>query len=194
MEDNDAAAIEQARAGSSEAFRVLVERHSRAVFRLAYRMTGNEQDAEDTVRETFLRAYRQIGRFDSRSRFSAWLFTIAANCSLDLPRKRWRRTESAENPLDVGPFARAHRRRDGRSHPRRARRLCHAPLRGRPGRRNRARDRPVQRGHASHCFPRSLSRRQGIRRRGIRPGLLVRPTVAAFALRAHPGRPPGRAS
>ena len=46
MEAIEAAAIAQARAGDPEAFRVLVERHSRAVFRLAYRMTGHEQDAE----------------------------------------------------------------------------------------------------------------------------------------------------
>jgi len=93
MEDSERAAIEQARAGDGEAFRVLVEQHSRAVFRLAYRMTGNEQDADDMVQETFLRAYRQIGRFDSRSKFSTWLCRIATNCSLDLLRTRQRRRE-----------------------------------------------------------------------------------------------------
>jgi RNA polymerase sigma-70 factor (ECF subfamily) len=93
MEDSERAAIEQARAGDGEAFRVLVEQHSRAVFRLAYRMTGNQQDAEDMVQETFLRAYRQIGRFDSRSTFSTWLCRIATNCSLDLLRTRQRRRE-----------------------------------------------------------------------------------------------------
>lgn len=99
MEDNDAAAIEQARRGSSEAFRELVERHSRAVFRLAYRMTGNEQDAEDTVQETFLRAYRQLERFDSRSKFSTWLYAIASNCSLDMIRARKRRREADSEPV-----------------------------------------------------------------------------------------------
>ncbi len=99
MEDNDAVAVERARGGSSEAFRELVERHSRAVFRLAYRMTGNEQDAEDTVQETFLRAYRQLGRFDSRSKFSTWLFAIASNCSLDLIRARKRRRETDSEPV-----------------------------------------------------------------------------------------------
>jgi RNA polymerase sigma-70 factor (ECF subfamily) len=99
MEDNDAAAIERARRGSNEAFRELVERHSCAVFRLAYRMTGNEQDAEDTVQETFLRAYRQLGRFDSRSKFSTWLFAIASNCSLDLMRARRRRREADSEPV-----------------------------------------------------------------------------------------------
>lgn len=96
MEASEAAAIERARAGDSEAFRVLVERHSRTVFRVAYRMTGNEQDAEDTVQETFLRAYRQMGQFDSRARFSTWLCRIALNCSLDLLRARQRRRECSE--------------------------------------------------------------------------------------------------
>ncbi len=99
MEDNDAAAIERARRGSSDAFRELVERHSRAVFRLAYRMTGNEQDAEDTVQETFLRAYRQLDRFDSRSKFGTWLYAIASNCALDLIRARKRRRESDAEPV-----------------------------------------------------------------------------------------------
>ena len=53
MEDSDAAVVRQVRAGDKDAFRVLVERHSHALFRLAYRMTGNEHDADDVVQETF---------------------------------------------------------------------------------------------------------------------------------------------
>src|SRR4030095_7551535 len=49
MPELDAAVIAQARGGDSEAFRMLVERHSRAVYQLAYRVTGNAQDAEDVV-------------------------------------------------------------------------------------------------------------------------------------------------
>src|SRR5947209_18240237 len=93
MEWTDAEAAEEARKGNQSAFRVLVERHSRALFRLAYRMTGNQQDAEDLVQETFLRAYKQLGRFDNRSAFATWLYRICANCSLDLIRSRKRRRE-----------------------------------------------------------------------------------------------------
>jgi RNA polymerase sigma-70 factor, ECF subfamily len=93
MEQSDAAAVAQARAGDSGAFRVLVERHGRSVFRLAFRMTGNESDAEDIVQETFLRAYKQLDKFDWRASFSTWLYRIAANCSLDLIRSRKRRQE-----------------------------------------------------------------------------------------------------
>ena len=88
MPQTDAAAVALARDGDSEAFHALVDRHSRAVYRLAYRMTGSPQDAEDVVQETFLRAYKQLGRFESRANFSTWLHRIAVNCSIDLIRSR----------------------------------------------------------------------------------------------------------
>src|SRR6266566_6954566 len=93
MELTDAAFVARARSGDTDAFRVLVERHSRALFRLAFRMIGNEQDAEDVVQESFLRAYRQLGKFDERASFGTWLYRIAVNCSLDLVRSRKRRSE-----------------------------------------------------------------------------------------------------
>src|SRR4030088_1602070 len=94
MDATEAAAVlARARQGDGEAFRALVERHSRALFRLAFRMTGNEQDAEDVVQESFLRAYRQLGKFDERATFGTWLYRIAMNCSLDLVRSRKRRSE-----------------------------------------------------------------------------------------------------
>lgn len=95
MEWTDSAAAEQARQGDQRAFGALVERHSRSVFRLAFRMTQNEQDAEDLVQETFLKAYKQLHRFDGRSAFGTWLYRIAANCSLDLIRARKNRKEQS---------------------------------------------------------------------------------------------------
>ena len=74
MDASDAAAVlARAQQGDGEAFRVLVERHSRRAFQLAFRMTRNEQDAEDVVQESFLRAYRQLGRFEARANFATWL-------------------------------------------------------------------------------------------------------------------------
>jgi RNA polymerase sigma-70 factor (ECF subfamily) len=93
MDWTDQGAAEEARKGNQLAFRVLVERHSRSVFRLAFRMTGNEQDAEDMVQETFLRAFKQLDRFDGRASFGTWVYRIAANCSLDLIRARRNRGE-----------------------------------------------------------------------------------------------------
>src|SRR4249920_3278347 len=95
MPQTDAAAVALARDGDSEAFRALVERHSRAVYRLAHRMTGSPQDAEDVVQETFLKAYRQLGRFESRANFGTWLHRIAVNCAIDLHRARQARRDQA---------------------------------------------------------------------------------------------------
>lgn len=88
MEASDLAVVARVKAGDQDAFRHLVERHSRGVFRLAYRLTGHEQDAEDVVQETFLRAFRQIRRFEARSSFATWLYRITVNCSHDLLRQR----------------------------------------------------------------------------------------------------------
>jgi len=101
MEGNDADAVTRARDGDREAFRELVERHSHRVFRLAFRLTGNEEDAEDVVQDTFLRAYRGLSRFEERAEFSTWLHRIASNCAMDLARRRPSRADRVE-ALDEG--------------------------------------------------------------------------------------------
>ncbi|HET9265627.1 MAG TPA: sigma-70 family RNA polymerase sigma factor [Vicinamibacterales bacterium] len=106
MPQTDAATVAMARDGDSEAFRVLVERHGRAVFRLAHRMTGSASDAEDVVQETFLKAYKQLGRFESRSDFGTWLHRIAVNCSIDLIRSRPHR-ETGHDAEDLEHFGAA---------------------------------------------------------------------------------------
>ena len=106
MELADAAALSRARAGDADAFRQLVERHSKPIFRVAYRMTGNEHDADDVVQETLLRAWRQMGGFEERANFSTWLHRIAVNCSLDLLRSRSRHEKnemSTSHNDDDGP-------------------------------------------------------------------------------------------
>jgi RNA polymerase sigma-70 factor (ECF subfamily) len=104
MDATEAAAVlDRARQGDSEAFRALVEQHSRSVFRLAFRMTGNEQDAEDVVQESFLRAYRQLGRFESRANFGTWLYRIVSNCAVDLMRSKQARHDQVRgDSLDDG--------------------------------------------------------------------------------------------
>ena len=100
MDVGDAENVTLALSGDQDAFRVLVERHSRTLFRLAHRMTGNEQDAEEVVQETMLRAYRRLDKFESRANFGTWLYRIAVNCSLDLMRKR--RPEKNQRQLAKG--------------------------------------------------------------------------------------------
>jgi RNA polymerase sigma-70 factor, ECF subfamily len=103
MELDDAAVVEQVRAGDKDAFRILVERHSRAIFSQAFRMTHSEQDAEEIVQETFLRAYRGLGRFESRAAVGSWLYRIASNCALDLLSRRHRQPQPAPVLEDDDP-------------------------------------------------------------------------------------------
>ena len=118
MPQTDAAAVALARGGDSEAFRALVERHSRAVYAVAHRMTGNAFDAEDVVQETFLRAYKQLSRFESRANFGTWLHRIAVNCSIDLIRSRPFR-EAAHDAMDLEQFGAAEAADAGRPSPER---------------------------------------------------------------------------
>jgi RNA polymerase sigma-70 factor (ECF subfamily) len=96
MHSDDAADVARAAGGDEDGFRALVERHSRSVFRLAYRMTGSAEDAEDVVQETFVRAYRQLARFEARSNFATWLYRIGFNCAIDHLRGRPRREAQHE--------------------------------------------------------------------------------------------------
>jgi RNA polymerase sigma-70 factor (ECF subfamily) len=98
MDLSDQELVARVRDGDTGSFRWLVERYSRSVFKLAYRMIGTEHDAEDVVQETFLRAYRQLPRYEARSSFGTWIYRIAANYSLDLLRARERRHEIALTP------------------------------------------------------------------------------------------------
>ncbi len=83
MEVTDAAVVAQVLAGDQDAFRVLVERHSRSLFHVVYRMCGNQQDTEEIVQETFLRAFKALPRFELRANFATWIYRIAVNRTLD---------------------------------------------------------------------------------------------------------------
>jgi RNA polymerase sigma-70 factor (ECF subfamily) len=83
MEVTDAAIVAQVLAGDRDAFRVLVERHGRTLYHVVYRMTGNPQDSEEIVQETFLRAYKALERFEMRANFATWIYRIAVNRTLD---------------------------------------------------------------------------------------------------------------
>jgi RNA polymerase sigma-70 factor (ECF subfamily) len=83
MDMDDHAAIQAVLAGDKEAYAALVLRHSGRLFRVAFRITGNEADAEDVVQEAFLRGYRKLDGFESRSDFGTWIYRIAVRCALD---------------------------------------------------------------------------------------------------------------
>ena len=72
-------------------YEILVEEYADLVFRAAYRVVQNEQDAEDIMQETFLSVYKNIGKFRGDSKFSSWLYRIASNAALDLLRAKGRK-------------------------------------------------------------------------------------------------------
>lgn len=87
MGNDDHALIRAVLAGDKDAYGVLVERHSQSVFRVAFRITENEADAEEVVQESFLRGYRKLEDFDARANFRTWIYRIAMNCALDVLNK-----------------------------------------------------------------------------------------------------------
>ena len=65
--------------GDRQAYALLVEEYKSPIYNLAYRMTGNLEDADDLTQETFIRAYQYLWRYDPRKKFFTWLYTIAFN-------------------------------------------------------------------------------------------------------------------
>ena len=83
MQGNDHSVVRAVLAGEKEAYGALVRAHSATVFRVAFRITGNEADAEDIVQEAFLRGYQRLESYERRSAFGTWIYRIAVNCALN---------------------------------------------------------------------------------------------------------------
>ena len=92
--------IQEAQAGSRAAFDALVRQYDSAVLRLALRLTGSEQDAQDIHQEAFLKAYRYLGNFRFECSFYTWIYRIATNLCLDHLRRRKSRREEQAVMLD----------------------------------------------------------------------------------------------
>ncbi len=104
MDDQESRLLKRAAGGDSEAFRVLFETHRDSVFRLAYRLTGALDVAEDIAQECFLGLIRQPGRFDARrGSLRQYLFGTVRN----LVRQRWQ-ASGREVPLDDDPDVEQH--------------------------------------------------------------------------------------
>lgn len=88
MQDHESMWLARAQRGDPEAFTYLVDTYQTPVYNLCYRMLNNPGDAEDAAQETFLRAYKNIKRYDSGRPFPTWLLSIAAHYCIDQIRKR----------------------------------------------------------------------------------------------------------
>ncbi|HYM13427.1 MAG TPA: sigma-70 family RNA polymerase sigma factor [Bryobacterales bacterium] len=95
--------VNRARGGDAEAFSELVNRYERNIYRLARHITQNEEDAEDVLQETFLKAFANLTQFQGNSKFYTWLVRIAVNESLMKLRKRKAdKTVSLDEPVETG--------------------------------------------------------------------------------------------
>jgi RNA polymerase sigma-70 factor (ECF subfamily) len=104
---DDAELVAAAKRGERDAFDELVRRTYRDTFTLAFRLTGNEEDARDVVQDAYLRAWRGVGRFRGDAQFSTWMYRITANAAATLTqRRRRRRTQPIDelrDPADERP-------------------------------------------------------------------------------------------
>ena len=85
--------IEALRAGDRAEFARLVDVYSVQIYRLALRMLGNEQDAEDVLQNTFISAFTHLPNFEGRSSILTWLYRIAVNESLMIHATRQTRSQ-----------------------------------------------------------------------------------------------------
>ena len=92
MTETEQQIIQKAAAGDRLAFRELVLEHSHAMFRLAWRLCGDKNAADDIVQEAFIKAWRKIGDFRMQSGFRSWLHRITVNTAMDYLRKQSRVT------------------------------------------------------------------------------------------------------
>jgi RNA polymerase sigma-70 factor, ECF subfamily len=89
-----------AKFGDHHAFAELWTRHSKTAFKVAYRITGNRDDAEDAIQDAWMKAYTHLNTFDGRAKFSTWLTRIAINSSLMILRRKRSHPESSMEITD----------------------------------------------------------------------------------------------
>ncbi len=86
--DSEQTLIEKAKAGDEEAYLKIVEDYKDRIFRLALGIIKNRQEAEDITQEVFIRVFKSIGNFKSRSLLKTWIFRIAVNVSRNFLKKK----------------------------------------------------------------------------------------------------------
>lgn len=92
--------IRRARRGDQQAFELLVGLKRERVFRIAFNIVGDEDDAKDIAQTAFIRLWSSLGRFDENSRFDPWFFRIVVNLAIDFHRKERRGPRLVSPPAD----------------------------------------------------------------------------------------------
>jgi RNA polymerase sigma-70 factor (ECF subfamily) len=100
---DEAALVARAQAGDQTAFTTLVDHYQRKIYRIGKNITQNNEDAEDVLQETFLKAYEHLAGFQGNSKFYTWIVRIAVNEALMKLRKRkGDRFVSLDEPIETG--------------------------------------------------------------------------------------------
>jgi RNA polymerase sigma-70 factor (ECF subfamily) len=108
-EVDQAELVSAAKAGDSRAFEELVRATYTDVYALAYRLTGNEEDARDVVQDAYLRAYKGLRRFREEAKFSTWMYRITANCAnTAMGKGRKHRHEELDDDVSVADTSPEH--------------------------------------------------------------------------------------
>jgi RNA polymerase sigma-70 factor, ECF subfamily len=97
---DDTMLIREAQRGNRAAFEELVRHYDQAVLRLAFHLTGSEQDAQDVYQDAFLKAFKNVGSFRFECSFYTWIYRIVTNLCLDHLRKKQVRKEDAPVVVD----------------------------------------------------------------------------------------------
>jgi RNA polymerase sigma-70 factor, ECF subfamily len=103
--DKNTISLEALKAGDREAFARLVDETSGHIYRVAHQILGDEQDAEDVLQETYIKAFHSLPNFEGRSSLTTWLYRIAVNEALMMVRKRKPQTVSIEENNTFDPEA-----------------------------------------------------------------------------------------
>lgn len=100
---DEAALVQRAQQGDTAAFAELVKKYERKIYRVALHITNNQEDAEDVLQESFLKAYSHLNGFEGNSKFYTWIVRIAVNEALMKLRKRkTSRAVSIDEEVDTG--------------------------------------------------------------------------------------------
>lgn len=99
--DPDVDLVRRAREGDTKAFDELVEKYTPKLYGLVYHMTSNHEDTNDILQDVFAKAYRALKRFQGKSAFYTWIYSIATNMTLNFLKKRNRRRGMSLDDVDL---------------------------------------------------------------------------------------------
>ncbi|MFA5780292.1 MAG: sigma-70 family RNA polymerase sigma factor [Elusimicrobiota bacterium] len=100
LEDDDIKLFLEFQRGDKQCFEKLLDKYEKPVINFIYHMVGSREDAEDLAQEVFLRIYRAAANYKPSSKFSTWLYRIAANISIDYKRKPANKLHAVTDSID----------------------------------------------------------------------------------------------